>query len=350
MNFKSILHSRTFQLNRISRFNNLTNSSLNSTKPHEDVTNNKNVKSHNVGGRQNKFYFESSPLLKIVKDKNCALYSEIYNKIPVVLLFGWTGGLDKNLRKYSDMYTAMGYHVIRFSPSDELTCFNKKLHPVKAYRLLNMIKNELKLVNNPIITHSFSNASLFILYQHIIKEINQQKTDYEFFRANQKSAIFDSSPGWGKPSNLIHGIADLVRARFTNVVTRYIVSTLFLSMMLVYHFSTLGNHYFNNMFKIVLKDPRPVPCLFIYSLADILVDPANIANFILKKKKLFPQLYVKSIVYDGAEHVSIFQKYPEDYLKHVTEHLEYCKVDIKSILNEIQKNKNLDMTQLEMKF
>lgn len=41
--------------------------------------------------KQNEFYFEASTLLKDMQIKDDLKYRELYEKIPVVLLLGWTG-------------------------------------------------------------------------------------------------------------------------------------------------------------------------------------------------------------------------------------------------------------------
>ena len=179
--------------------------------------------------------------------------------------------MDKNMKKYNIMYSSMGYHVIRFSPSDRLTFLNSKSHPKFAYKLLDMMKTQLKLVNNPIITHMFSNASIFILYQHIILEINSRRKDYEFFKRNHKATIYDSSSGWGRVSNLFHAIADLAKAHLTNNVSRYIFSTVVITLSLSYHEVNFGNHYHNNMFSVLVNDNKAIPCLYLYSKADNLL-------------------------------------------------------------------------------
>jgi len=72
-------------------------------------------------GQQNVFYFEESILLKTIEDANDANYLKLRETLPVVLLLGWTGGKDSHLKKYAEFYSNLGYHTIRFSPSDYTT-------------------------------------------------------------------------------------------------------------------------------------------------------------------------------------------------------------------------------------
>jgi len=84
----------------------------------------------------------------------------------------------------------------------------------------------------------------------------------------------------------------------------------------------------------MLNDTRPIPNLYMYSKADKLISYREITNFVEEKQKLFPNLYVKSVVYEDADHVLIYAKYPNDYLKNIVEHLSICNLDIKKILTE----------------
>jgi hypothetical protein len=294
-------------------------------------------------GQQNTFYFEPSPLLTLY-DKHSPMYTKLYESIPVVLLLGWTGARDQNMKKYQSIYTNQGYHVIRFAPSDKLTFLNRRLHPKYAYSLLDMMKSELKLVKNPIVTQAFSNASCFIVYQHIIMEINREggSREYNFFKLNHRAAIYDSSPGWGRLVDLWSGVADLTKTIANPAPIRYFLSTLFLCMGLMYHYAHLGRHYFTNMFEVIGSDPRPVPSLYIYSKSDLLIYHENIARFMARRRALLPDLYQKSVVYETGDHVMLYMKYPEEYVRHVSDHLRLCKLDMRSILSQVDAGLDAD--------
>jgi hypothetical protein len=79
------------------------------------------IEHKNQMGQQNVFYFEESKLLETIEDANDSNYVKLRETLPVVLLLGWTGGKDAHLKKYSDLYSSLGYHTIRFSPSDYTT-------------------------------------------------------------------------------------------------------------------------------------------------------------------------------------------------------------------------------------
>lgn len=108
-------------------------------------------------GKQNVFYFEPSKLLPA--DINNQKYADLYAKIPVVALLGWAGAQDQHLQKYSSIYSALGYHTIRFSPSNQLSFFvTETTHKAYASEFLELF-NKHNLTQNRILVHMFSNAS-----------------------------------------------------------------------------------------------------------------------------------------------------------------------------------------------
>ena len=299
--------------------------------------------------QQNAFFFEPSLLLsKIEKDgAEQKTYENLYKKIPVVLLLGWAGSKDKNLKKYQSIYSTMGYHVIRFAPSNGLTFMETKSHPKYTYELLNLMKDQYQLTSNPIVTHIFSNASLCILYQHIINEITQNKSSYEFFKTNHRAAIFDSAPGLAvSPMQLLRGISDLIKPQFKSAIMRYLVSSVLVSGAVGYHLVNLGDHYFTNMYKTFQADSRLVPTLVFYSTIDKLISGKNIAEQCRQKKLLHPNLYLKAIEYTDAEHVLIYAKHPDEYLKYVSDHLRMCRLDIKTVLNDSNVDVDVNLNNL----
>lgn len=103
--------------------------------------------------RQNEFYFERSPILNGLSESG-PNYQQLYENIPVAMVLGWAGAQDQHVRKYEQIYSKLGYHTIRFSPSNQLTFFQHSLHKSYADRLLDLI-DQNKLKNNTYITHFF---------------------------------------------------------------------------------------------------------------------------------------------------------------------------------------------------
>jgi hypothetical protein len=326
---KSFLLNSLFKTTRSKKYYNTTKT--NSSQPFD---NRKMLSVSDQPNRQDIFYFEKSNLAK--------QKPELHEKIPVILLLGWTGAIDKHLRKYQEIYSTMGYHVVRLSPSNTLTFLKRDIHKTYAYELLDLMKNDYKLDKNPIITHFFSNACIFILYHHIIREINQNggSKAYNFFKDNHKSVIIDSGCGWPvQPLKLLGGISDLVKPQFSNPILRYMVSVGLVSLSTGYTLLNPRNNYFMKALRTVIEDDRPVPLLSYYSTVDKLISAKDIRNNIEERRKLHPNLKLTIVEYNDADHVLLYAKHPEHYIKTLYKHLKYCQVDVDSLLkNELVNN------------
>lgn len=266
--------------------------------------------------KQNTFYFEASKLTNKT------------TKIPVVCLLGWAGARDSNLRKYSKIYSDLGYHTIRFSPSFKLTFYeSEQEHKKHAYEFLNLLV-QLKLTDSQLLFHFFSNASGFIIYQHVLNELKKQDSLYEFVGRNQSGVIFDSTPGW-PPSEFFQFSNSVYTLMPQKGVKEYTLAVLFVLFFKGYCFFQFGNDYYSKFFQTLLNDQRDnIPTLFVYSKIDKLVAFYNIEQFIKERKSKLPNLYIKSVSFDDAEHVMIYQKYPIDYLKLIKQHLSVCNLDL----------------------
>ena len=99
----------------------------------------------------------------------------------------------------------------------------------------------------------------------------------------------------------------------------------------IYHHVNLGNHYFTKMFETVENDERSVPTLFLYSRQDSLICPDNMRRFVEKRQK--GGFHIDAVLYDDCDHCSIYTKHPEDYLNRLRKHLEFSKVDLKTVLS-----------------
>ena len=305
-------------------------------------------------GKQNVFYFTKSKLLN--SDKLNELEStKLYGNIPVVFLLGWTGAKDKHLTKYANIYASMGYHTVRFSPSNKLTFFEKSTHKSFAFKLLDLMKNEYNLTNNKIFIHSFSNAAGFIIYHHMLnikngvyngKEFNNK--DYEFMTSNLCGFIGDSNFGFPhNPIDLFFGTVNLLETQIKSKLVRILVSSTVVTTYELYRLIKFGNDYFSNAYKIMLADDLQIPFLFMYSKVDKLINAVEIKKFIDEKQKRYPNQYIKTVVYDDAEHVLLFLKHPDDYTKNINNHLIFSKIDMPTIFNGLNIETNKINVQLD---
>lgn len=279
----------------------------------------------------NQIYFERSSLLNSITDRE--KYQTLYEKIPVVVLFGWAGSKDSHLLKYQQIYAKMGYHTIRFAPTTRLTFFHPEKHPKYVNRLQN-IMIEHNLTRNALVTHLFSNAGLFIVYQHILANRNKK---FEFFLRNQKSVVFDSAPGWPHHGfKAIRAVEELVKNSLPSAPMaplRYLVAGTFVATAGAFHLANSSKFkYFIDAFDLLVNDVRPIPTLILYSNRDRLIPPENIQRVIEKRQS--KGIAIDSVVYDDCEHVMIYLKHPDDYVKRINEHLFRSKMDLNTVLGD----------------
>lgn len=282
-------------------------------------------------GEQNKLYFEPSNLLP---EKSDPKYLRKFKEIPVICVLGWTGSNDKEIQKYSSIYNSMGYHTVRFSPSNSLVFFETGKHKRYTEEFLDFLRNN-NLSENKFFLHTFSNASFFLFYHHLVDIHNSKyvpagsKTlkELDFFTKNQTGVIFDSGIGLTVDYvKLIPGIADLVGKKS---VLGYVAGITLTAIYAILFAIFRENNYFSKGFKNYIEnDARQIPTLHIYSRADKLICAKKISAFCDEKKKLYPNMYFKSVVYDDAEHVKIYMQYPEEYLQLIKEHLKVSNTEI----------------------
>lgn len=96
------------------------------------------------------------------------------------------------------------------------------------------------------------------------------------------------------------------------------------------------------MFNVVKRDERHIPTLFMYSKSDSLLCPKSMGQFAESRRaRGFP---IDIVSYDNCDHVSIYLKYPDDYVTRIQRHLERSNVDIKSVLNHSTNSTTSNIT------
>lgn len=286
--------------------------------------------------KQNEFVFEPSNLLPA--DKQAHNYQHLFKQIPVVCIFGWTGSHDKNLVKFSQIYTDLGYHTIRISPSFGMVFATRPdKHKDYTEKLLHLMRDQYGLAENKIFVHIISNAGACVFLQNVIDMhdsvyvSNDQALDVKavsFFGKNQVGTLFDSCVGLNTTyRTLIEGVAGSVGG---NAFIKYAVGVSIASFVWAL-LPFFPNNYYVRGFKKCTMDRRQLPSLFIYSKGDKLIDPAQIAKLCALKRETFPDMYIKQAVFEDAEHVLIYKKYPEQYVELIKEHLKVCDLDMTKI-------------------
>ena len=167
------------------------------------------------------------------------------------------------------------------------------------------------------------------MYQHALNTANVNR-EYEFFKTNRVGLVYDSAPGMpGDYLTLLNGATSLFAGY--NKPSQYLMASLFVTFFKGYLFwsSCLNEqNYFTRFLHNLMLDSPPLPTLFLYSKSDKLIAPENIAKFIDQKRLLFPETHCKAVVYEEPEHCMIYLKHTDDYVKHIKEHLNVCKMDL----------------------
>ncbi len=114
---------------------------------------------------------------------------------------------------------------------------------------------------------------------------------------------------------------------------KYFTTSFLVVYFKAYFFFT---NYFVGFLQQIKESEEP-SALYIYSKADKLISATNIAKHIAEKRVRFPNAYLKSHVYEDAEHTMIYMKYPESYLSHIKEHLNVCQLNLEGFLHENAK-------------
>lgn len=255
-------------------------SQLNQIHIYSNLLSSRSTSSSGNHGKQNEFYFEESKITKSM-DKSDPNYRKLYERIPLVTVLGWTGSYDKVLKKYSNIYSDMGYHTIRFSTDHSTTFLKRRKHESITDKFIDLI-NKSNVNKNPILVHTFSNASNFIIYHHIVKN---EKNKYSFFKENQRGLIFDCGPGYSDDMvALFKSISNLVGDSIKFPPLKYLFTSIIVSAFWIYDLSHKKNNYFLNATETILRDERNVPLLVYYSTKDKLLLAKYTAKFIEDKK------------------------------------------------------------------
>ena len=290
----------------------------------------KNEKPKIIDGKQNRFYFEKS----ILVDETIEDYKSMYNKIPVVVLLGWAGAQDNQLKKYSQIYSEMGYHTVRFSPSNELIFTKLKKHKSYAMEFLSLMKNEYKLDKNPILIHVTSNAGLFIVYLNSVRLLNEdsdaEKT-FAFFNQNRKGLIFDSANGLTTDFfTFMKNANSIFEAQLKYKILSWPVGFLFAVLNQIFY-SGDDNYFARYIQTYSTNDRKEVPTLFIYSKEDKIICHLKVAKNIEERRRNFPSQDITEFVFENGDHVKLLPKHRDKYLELVKEHLKKCNLQIEKI-------------------
>ena len=275
-------------------------------------------------GLKNHFYYRESPLMNKIDKK----------QIPLVLVLGWAGAIDKHVLKYSQMYENMGCHTIRLSPTVGLSVFKPELHKVYAIKLLDLIKAKPELNNSPIVVHTFSNAGTFI-YRHVSDILHDVENQYSYLKPNIKTMIYDSGPGSNDDLNrLKKAVLELVQTSVKYKILSYPIAY---TGFFYWDFKYLKRrpNFLDKNIEALKRDKFEIPILSIFSKADDLIDYKQILNFISERKKNAPNVKIETVLFEDSPHCTHYLVHTDVYVEKLRKHLIESNIPLH---NQIKSN------------
>jgi hypothetical protein len=154
-------------------------------------------------------------------------------------------------------------------------------------------------------------------------------------KSNIKGYILDSSPGLPHGFKFTWSATDgILESTIKNPFVRGIAS--FISSFVFWIDVTFNrNAYFRKALRSFRNDENCIPTLVLYTKKDKLILYKNIEdNYIKYRREKYPHLPLETFVFEDADHVSLYLKYPDVYLEQIKKHLSRCHFDLKEILNK----------------
>ena len=227
---------------------------------------------------------------------------------PVIFLFGWAGAEDKEMKKYSQMYSKNGYISVRYTAPWNYIFINNEKVPEAAEKLFQLItEQDPKIRDQNRVFHVFSNLGCAV-YQFFSQELSKNGTLEESF----KGVIFDSCPGDRRLKSFFNSMGFVLGG---NVLRRKMIPVFYFIYLIgksIYRGITgLDDNFIFWWDYLKEKDPLQMPHLYIYSVADECVDSSDIKEMIKYRKQNGTQVTEKEFL--DSKHVSHYDKYPEEY-------------------------------------
>ncbi|KAK6617357.1 hypothetical protein RUM43_014366 [Polyplax serrata] len=245
------------------------------------------------------------------KDDFIFIYDE--EKLPVIVLFGWTGCQDKYLSKYSAIYEERGC----IAPVT-VTLLRHDKFPRLSEKVMDIIQG-VSLDKHPIFFHIFSNGGAFF-YQHLSR-LMQKKN----IILHVRGVIFDSAPGEKRFYSVYRALtAILGGSPWYNIPVGFSIAVfLFIVFLFVAFIKGLLEFKKPQMDPLKLIDePYNWPQLFIYSKDDELVRYQDVEKFASKREQ--NGVKIKRLCFDNSPHVQHLVSHREIYINTVTNFLQEC--------------------------
>ena len=263
----------------------------------------RSISSHKID--ENIFLY--SKLIKEDPKKSCSEYKNL------VVVFPWAQSKVNHIEKYCSIYTNKGFDVLVVRNHLANILRTKKTQKIAGNVVSYIAENEQY---NKLLIHGFS-AGAYIWSECLVHLHDHAKFDSISKRI--KGQIWDSISG---PKEAAIGMSNSIfpHNRFMESVLRTSVDT---SLKILYEYTTKyylrGDKYFHE--KAIVA-----PALIFASKIDPIGTEKNAREIANSFKKLNIDTTLK--VFDDSPHVQHYQKYKEEFLKVLTDHITKCKVMI----------------------
>ncbi|XP_072968907.1 uncharacterized protein [Typha angustifolia] len=267
----------------------------------------------------------------------------------VVVLLGWLGAKQKNLKRYADWYTSRGFHAVTFTfPMSDIISYNTG---GKAEQDLESLANHLagwvaEESGKNLIFHTFSNTG-WLTYGAILEKFQKQDSSV---MEKIRGCIVDSAPVaapdpqvWAsgfsaaflkKQSITTKGMMDskdlrkgMVAVVDSGVESKPAVTETALLVVLEKFFEVVLNlpainRRLLDVLDLLSSEQPKCPQFYIYSSADRVIPAKSVESFIEKQRRVGHE--VKACNFVSSPHVDHFRSHPALYTTELTSFLDDC--------------------------
>ena len=235
---------------------------------------------------------------------------------PIVALLGWNSAQDKHLAKYSEIFELKGFDTVRI-PANPFNTF-MRLNKVKdiSMTLLDILVEMKSQQNRPFIFYSLSMGGFNVYY--FLNQAISTPGQRHFNSIQVMGCIFDSCPHFPGMHSL-KGVQSTILEVIPNPLIKIPV---WVGLAVAFPPVWLLNQDIKNLIPSTICSPLGCPELFLFCKTDPLVPDKDVWVFIDAHKK--KNIKVFSKCWDVSSHVQHYKNYPDEYLKLVSDFIDYC--------------------------